>query len=186
MDEGQNLFDLAGVSDNDEDGFIEKNGIPIELKIVFMGYGSLPEVAQLLQSQWLELGIRVELMQVAGFADLLSVIESGDYHLVAFNEFSAEPTILNRYYSANGDRNWSGYTGDEVLEQWLTQSTQTLDDTERAQLYSDIQRRIMEQALILPIRDYTNVIGVRSNIDGLVFARQGWWPLLTNLVIDDK
>ncbi len=185
IDEGRNLFRLAGVADSNEDGFLEKNRIPITLRVVFMGYGSLPEVAQLLQSQWLELGIRVELVQVAGLADLQAIVESGNYHLIAFNEFSAEPTILNRYFSITGDRNWSGYAADDTLEEWLVQSTQTTDDGTRTQLYESIQRRIMEQALILPIRDYTNIVGVRSNIDGLIFARQGWWPLLTNLVIEN-
>lgn len=185
-EEGQNLLQSAGVADADEDGFVEKNGIPVVLQVVFMGYGSLPEVAQLLQSQWLELGIQIELIQVASLADLQAVVESGDYHLVAFNEFSAEPTILNRYFSITGDRNWSGYTADTDLEEWLTESTQTRDDGRRANLYSNIQQRIMEQGLILPIRDYTNIIGVRSTIDGLIFARQGWWPLLANLVIEES
>lgn len=186
LDEGERLFQQAGVGDSDDDTFLEMNNTDITLKIVFMGYGSLPEVAQLLESQWLELGLQVELIQVAGFADLQAVIESGDYHLVAFNEFSAEPTILNRYFASNGDRNWSGYVSDATLDEWLVQSTQTNNDSDRMRLYESIQRRIMDQALILPIRDYTNVIGVRSTIDGLAFARQGWWPLLTNLVLNNE
>jgi peptide/nickel transport system substrate-binding protein len=184
LDEARRLFEQAGVRDSDEDGFLEDSGIPFELRVVFMGYGNLPEVAQLLESQWLELGMRVELVQVASLSDLEAIVADNNYHLIAFNEFSAEPTILNRYFLSTSDRNWSRYSNAE-LDQWLAEATRTGDDNRRTELYTLAQRRIMEQALILPIRDYTNVVGLNSNVDGLIYFTQGWWPLLPNLVIED-
>ena len=160
-------------------------GFPLELRIVFLGYGNLPEVSQLIESQWLELGLRVDLVQVATFTDFLEIVASGEYHLVAFNEFSAEPTILNRYYLSTSDRNWSRYA-DPELDQWLLEATQTQDDAQRATLYAQIQQRIMEQALILPIRDYNNLVGYSTRVDGLIYYKQGWWPLLPNLVLRDE
>lgn len=184
IDEARRLFEQAGVIDSDDDGFLDDSGIPFTLRIVFLGYGNLPEVAQLLESQWLELGMQVELVQVAGLSDLEAIVEENNYHLVAFNEFSAEPTVLNRYFLSNGDRNWSRYDGSE-LDQWLTEATRTSLNSRRAELYSLIQQRIMQQALLLPIRDYTNVVGLTSDVDGLIYYTQGWWPLLPNLVIED-
>lgn len=184
VEEARRLFEQAGVADSDEDGFLDDTGIPFELRVVFMGYGNLPEVAQLLESQWLELGMQVELIQVAGLSDLEAIIADNNYHLIAFNEFSAEPTILNRYFLSAGDRNWSRYSNAE-LDQWLLEATSTSNIDRRTQLYNLIQRRIMEQALILPIRDYTNVVGLNSDIDGLIYFTQGWWPLLPNLVMED-
>ena len=41
----------------------------------------------------------------------------------------------------------------------------------------------MEQALILPIRDYVNLNGSRVGITGLSFDAYGWFPLLNNLKV---
>jgi len=38
----------------------------------------------------------------------------------------------------------------------------------------------MEQAIVLPIREYTNLVGASSALDGVIFSAQGWWPLLRN------
>jgi hypothetical protein len=38
----------------------------------------------------------------------------------------------------------------------------------------------MEQALILPIRDYVNINGISSSVQGLTFDYYGWFPLLVN------
>jgi hypothetical protein len=36
----------------------------------------------------------------------------------------------------------------------------------------------MNEALILPIRDYVNLNAASSSIEGLVFDTYGWFPLL--------
>lgn len=176
----QTLFNNASVSDSDEDGILDVEGRPLHLKVVFMGFGFLPEVTQLLQSQWREIGLEVELIQVASFNDLLSYTESGDYNLIAFQDWGTDPSIINRFYLSNGDSNWTGYT-DTELDNWLMQAVERSEPETRQQLYTNIQLRIMDQALILPIRDNVNLIGWSQNLDGLVFAAQGWWPLLTNI-----
>ncbi len=148
-----------------------------------MGFGLLPEVTQLLQSQWLEIGLEVELVQVAGFVDLVEHAQTGDFNLLAFNDFGTDPSFLNRFFLSDGDTNWTGYA-DSELNDWLLEATRTTDASARQELYASAQRRIMDQALVLPIRDYVNLNGFSSDIDGLIYAAQGWWPLLTNLVIE--
>ena len=50
-------------------------------------------------------------------------------------------------------------------------------------MYSALQNHVMEQALILPIRDYVNLNGARANIAGLEFDAYGWFPLLPNITL---
>lgn len=180
-EQARTFFGRGGVTDDDEDGTLDKLGAPLSIKVVFMGTGSLPDVAQLMQSQWREIGLESELIQVGSFNDLMGYVESGDYNLLAFVDYGADPALLNRYFLSNGDRNWTGY-GDPELDGWLLEASRTLDREVRRTLYSNVQHQIMNQALILPIRDYVNLNGSASNIDGLIFTAQGWWPLLTNLV----
>jgi hypothetical protein len=35
----------------------------------------------------------------------------------------------------------------------------------------------MEQAVVLPIREYINLNGATARLDGVIFSGQGWWPL---------
>lgn len=174
------LFNNAGIRDSDNDGFLDQEGIPLKLKIVIAGWGSLPEVAALLQSQWREIGLQVEIQQVPNFTELLNAANSGDYNLIALNDFGTDPSILNRYFLSTGDRNLSRFS-DPDLDTWLLQAAQSNDAAVRRQLYSLVQRKIMEQALVLPIRDYVNLVGWSTDLEGLIFAAPGWWPLLANL-----
>jgi len=174
------LLNNAGIRDSDNDGWLDRDGRRLNLRVVIGGWGSLPDVAALLQSQWREAGIDVEVIQVPNLATMLEIIESGEYNLVAFSEFGTDPSIINRYFRSDGDRNWTGYA-DPELDEWLAMGVQTTDPASRRPYYVQVQERIMEQALILPIRDYVNLVGYRSTIDGLVFSFQGWWPLLNNL-----
>ncbi len=182
LEQAETYFATAGVTDSDGDSILDIEGRPLELKIVFMGFGFLPEVAQLIESQWREVGLEVELVQVGSFATLMEYARNGDFNLIAFNDFGFDPSLLNRYYLSSGDSNWTGYA-DPELDAWLVEAAQSIDPAVRQPLYTNIQKRIMDQALVLPIRDYVNIVGVRSDIDGLVYAAQGWWPLLTNLVV---
>ncbi len=180
-EQARNLFTRANVEDTDGDGILEKNGQPLQLRVVFAGFGFLPEVTQLLESQWRSMGIEVELIQVGSFPDLIEYARNGEFNLLAINDFGADPSIINRFYLSDGSSNWSRYS-DPELDTWLREATQTPDQGRRAELYSATQRRIMEQAIVLPIRDYTNIVGLTTRIDGLIYTGQGWWPLLTNLV----
>jgi ABC-type transport system substrate-binding protein len=53
----------------------------------------------------------------------------------------------------------------------------------RRNLYAQAQRIIMDNALILPIRDYVNLNASSASVDGLVFDPYGWFPLLNNVTI---
>lgn len=184
LEQARLFFGRGGISDSDEDGLLDEAGVPIKLRVVFMGYGSLPDVAQIMQSQWREIGLEAELTQVATLNDLLEVVESGEYNLISFVDFGADPALLNRYYLSNGDRNWTNYS-DPELDGWLLEASRSLDPASRQILYNNVQNRIMDQALILPIRDYVNLNGLSADVDGLIYTAQGWWPLLTNLVINE-
>jgi ABC-type transport system substrate-binding protein len=60
---------------------------------------------------------------------------------------------------------------------------QQTDVNARRSLYNQAQRTIMEQALTLPVRDYVNLNGSRSNLTGLSYDAYGWFPNLNNLQV---
>jgi peptide/nickel transport system substrate-binding protein len=137
-------------------------------------------VAQLIQSQWRDLGIELDLIQVPDYPTLLEYVEKDEYHLIAFTDFGVDASILNRFYLSDGSGNWS-HLNDPEVDNWLLEGMRQSDPATRAPLYGSVQQRVMEQAAVLPIRDYVNLNGTSARLDGVIFSAQGWWPLLRNL-----
>ncbi len=177
------LLTSVGYEDNNRDRILRRNGEPLKLTMVFAPWNEMASVAQLIQSQWLEVGIELELIQVPNFPALIERQEAGDYDLISFYDFSVDASVLNGYYLSNGNSNWSGFADSEV-DAWLADATRSPDDETRAVLYGSIQNRIMEQAVILPVREYVNLNGTTARLDGVIFTAQGWWPLLRNFQLE--
>jgi len=173
------LLQGIGYQDTDSDGVLDRDGAPLELTMVFAPWNQMSDVAQLIQSQWRDIGIDVELIQVPDYPTLAAYAEEGDYDLIGLYDFAVEASILNQFYQSDGARNWSGVS-DPELDEWLEEAIRTPNQADRAQLYAAIQDRIMEQALVLPIRDYVNLNGASARLDGVIFGAHGWWPLLRN------
>jgi peptide/nickel transport system substrate-binding protein len=110
-------------------------------------------------------------------------VQNGEYNLVAWYDFGADPSFLSRFYTSTGSNNWTGFA-DNSLDTLLADAGRQSDPALRANLYGQVQRLIMEQALILPVRDYVNVNGVSANLQGVSFDAYGWFPLLNNVTVN--
>lgn len=184
VEQAQNLLSAAGYADSDDDGLLDRNGETLEVRIIQPAWGHVPEVTQLLQDQWRSIGVRAIIEPVPGYTALIEKINEGDYNLVSFDQFGLDPAFINAYYLSNGDFNWTGYSNPE-LDQLLLDAVRTNDSNVRRQLYGQIQAIIMQQALILPIRDYVNLNGSSNRIRGLRFDPYGWFPLLHDVALEE-
>jgi peptide/nickel transport system substrate-binding protein len=175
------LLTQAGWVDDDGDGIRSRNGDPLDLTIVAPPWGSNSEIAQLIRSDWEELGARVTLEVAPGFGPLKEIQTSGEYHAIGINFFDSDPDLLRSFFSSTGFYNWS-LVEDERLDELLIQASQeTLDTDLRLALYDQVFERIRDQALVLPIRDYINLVVTSSRLQGLRFSEQGWFPFLIDL-----
>lgn len=182
VEQAQALLESAGYADDDEDGVLERNGEPLEVTLVQPPWGQIPQVAQLLQDQWRSVGVRVNIQPVPGFAALNERVQAGSYHMVAFNTFGFDPVLLNGAFLSNERDNWTG-AGNVELDSRLLEAAATIDSERRRVAYGEAQAIIMQQALILPIRDYVNLNAHRSEVEGLVFDPYGWFPLMHNVTL---
>ncbi|HYO89717.1 MAG TPA: ABC transporter substrate-binding protein [Candidatus Limnocylindrales bacterium] len=178
------LLNEAGMIDTDSNGYLEVGGAEIELKMIVPTWGQIPEVAQLIQDQMRDIGLRLVLEQVPTRAALLERVGSGDYNLVAYYEFGVDPAFLGRYYGTGGVTNFTGY-GDPTLDAILADALRQTDAGARQSLYAQAQQIIMDQALVLPIRDYVNLNGYASQVMELAYDAYGWAPLLANVRFED-
>ncbi len=184
-DQAQRLLDEAGwrVSPSSNPtgsggGVRQKDGQPLELDLVIQGWGFMPQVAQLLESQWARLGLRVKTRQVT-YPEALDIGKKGEHHLMPFFTSGTDPDLLRPFFYSGAAFNWAKVS-DPELDAWLDQGATTLDPDARKTIYSHIQQRIMASALILPIRDYVNLNGVSAQVNGLRFSAQGWFPYLVD------
>ncbi len=116
-------------------------------------------------------------------AALIDAQKAGDYNLIGMDDVGLDPSVLNRFYLSAAVPNWTHYA-DSDLDAWLNQAAATLDPGQRTPLYNQAQERIMQQALILPIRDEIDLNGANAAIGGLGYDASGLFPLLPNLSYD--
>jgi len=151
------------------------------LILVTPTWGLAPEVSQLLENQWEEtLGIEVSVEQAPSFPALVEMAAEGNYHAISLNFSGLDPVVLNGFFLSDARLNWSR-VADPALDALLLAAQAETDEAERIALYAAIQTRIMEQALILPIRDQVNLNAVLPEVQGLHFDAQGWFPYLADL-----
>jgi peptide/nickel transport system substrate-binding protein len=175
------LLAEAGWADSDGDGTLDKGGQPLALEAVLMSWGSMPEVSQLLAAQWQALGIQVN-SRVVSYPEALQIAQEGNYHLMPFNLSGSDPDILRKFFYSTASFNWSK-TDDPEMDGWLDQAAQSSDRAQRIALYGQVQQRVMDEALVVPIRDYVNLNGVSSRVRDLRFDAQGWFPWLIDVSI---
>lgn len=171
------LLEAAGWRLNNQ-GQRTRQGSPLQLLIVSPPWGSNPEVGQLLAAAWERLGAQVELQVAPGFGPLNEAQQRGEYHAIGMNTFGSDPDLLRPFFLSDGLFNWSGYREvglDALLEQAAASATG------RPERYAEIAEVIRDQWLILPIRDYVNLVGVDRRVQGLRFSTQGWFPFLIEL-----
>ena len=149
-----------------------------------MTWGSVPEVAQLAQSQWAEVGIDLR-TQTLTYPAALEVAREGEYHVIPQNFSGSDPDLLWTYYYSGEPFNWSKIS-DSELNDALDEARGRFDSAQRAQLYGQAQQRIMELALLVPIRDPVNLNAASARVQGLRFDAHGWFPLLHGVYLSDR
>ncbi len=184
LEQAQQLLEQAGYSDSDDDGILDRDGTPLEITVIQPPWGMVPQVAAFLEDQWRSLGIRVNLEPVPGYVGLIEAVNEGDYNLVSFDQPGLDPYILNQAYLSESDDNWTNYNNAD-LDTLLQEAARIRDQDARYNRYAQAQARIMEQALILPIRDYVNLNAHRAEVQGLQFDPYGWFPLLHDVTLAD-
>jgi peptide/nickel transport system substrate-binding protein len=183
-DEALALLVEAGWIDSDDDGSRDKAGQPLTLDAVLMTWGSVPEVAQLIQSQWAKVGITLD-TQTLTYPAALQAGREGNYHIIPQNFSGSDPDLLWAYYHSGQSFNWSKIS-DAALDDLLDKARSASDPAQRAELYDQAQLRIMELALLVPIRDPVNLNATSVRVRNLHFDAHGWFPLLHDVYLSPQ
>lgn len=166
------LLEEMGYTEVNEDGYRTKDGEPFFIfHATFPGYvAELP--AEVIQAQLKRVGIdfRVNVMSGTAMMDGMASLES-TFHTALIGTYSPDPGLfLDRMYSSSslGTRNWSHWSTEE-LDALLQRGLETGDETERTEIYQEVQQIINENALGAGIYANVSVFGVSTNVEGFKF-----------------
>lgn len=159
-----------------EDGIRVKDGRP--LSVVFIDTQGNREkrldVMQLVRRQLAEAGIdlRIDSTPGGGYADR---IKSNRYDLIAAAQFQSDPDVLRTYFVSEERTAVSGTrVNDPQLTALLQAATEAPEGPERADLYVQAQRRIIDKTYNIPVYVLLYNLAAAANVSGLAIDAHGF------------
>jgi peptide/nickel transport system substrate-binding protein len=165
------LLEEAGWVDTDGDGIRDKDGQPLRLD--FPTHGGFPfyrDPCPIVQAQLLEVGIDANVMNLAVPA-WLEAGRTGNLHIGIVDWRASDPDTNLRlpFHSDNATAFAWNWHSNSHLDDLIMQGMVTTDQEKRCAIYEEVQRIIMEDAMIKPINLYGAVWGVRREVKGIKF-----------------
>lgn len=137
------------------------------------------DVAVQVQAEARRVGIDLRVENIT-FARNQELVFANAYDMLPLRWINADPSLLSiPFHSRNIAEtgryrfNWSRIQ-DPVMDELLAKGEALVDPAERAAVYAEIQKRVMEQALWFPLHNQVQTVAWRANRTGYRFARAQW------------
>ena len=176
VDAAQDLLDAAGWTERDADGYRVKDGERLTLRFPVSTNQSIPAEQSLFEqvqagARDLGMDVQIDLLDLSSWYEALG---ANEYDLVSAPYTKVGPDVLRILYSTAGITPApSGYfanhaqLSDPVLDDLLTRAAETSAADERADLYDQAQRIILESHTVLPLYDQQNHYLVGEGVSGV-------------------
>jgi peptide/nickel transport system substrate-binding protein len=175
-DAAASLLDEAGWSERDADGYRTKDGKRLTLDFPVSTNQSIPAEQSLfeqIQADAKTAGFEVNLHPL-DLSSWYGALAENDYDLVSAPYTKVGPDVLRiLYHSASIEPAPSGYfanlaqVDDPAVDDLLTRAAATSNPDDRASLYEQAQRIILEGYYLLPLYDQQNHFLSSSTVQGL-------------------
>lgn len=176
-------FDELGWK-KDSDGFRKKNGKTLTLRILddAVNREKRQDISIMVKEQLKEVGIDVQIESTTEYRIILE--DSDAYDLRGNSRVALDPEDLSLFYHSTaqygtGGFNISWYKNKEV-DQWLDDARVEFDTEKREQLYKNIQQKLVEEAVIVPIYVFPYTVASVKDVEGITFDSVGY-PLFYNV-----
>jgi ABC-type transport system substrate-binding protein len=160
------------------------NGIDVTLYFTPVSYGKeMPDVAALLQEQLGRAGIRLTLKSVETAAFIKS-FRAGLYEMalgIMSPDYPDADNVASFIASSTGSYSKRVRLNDTALDQLVVAGVSTTDPTQREKIYGDLQDRLADLAVYVPLVHQNNYWFYRpSAVTGVLsyyFQYSPWWTL---------
>jgi len=170
------LLDAAGWTERDSAGYRVKDGERLSLRLPVSTNQSIPAEQSLfeqLQAGAKDAGFEV-VLDPLDLSSWYGALGENDYDLVSAPYTKVGPDVLRILYESSGTTPApSGYFAnhaqvrDPELDDLLIRASQVSEPDERARLYEEAQRIVLEGFYILPLYDQQNTYLLRDDVQGL-------------------
>jgi peptide/nickel transport system substrate-binding protein len=134
------------------DGIRVKGGVRAEL--VYIGFPS-PETTRTME--WMgaslrQIGVELRIRELETGA-IHRARQQGEHNLAHLTFIFLDPGFLRTlFHSENSGGGWNFYHEKDVqIDQWLEQGQTEPDPAKRAQIYANVQTRLLEQGYVIPV-----------------------------------
>ena len=153
--------------------FWEKGGRTLALKITAIStVPEYPLIAQAIQGYLRKAGMDAQVQQLAVPAWLAANIK-GDMSLTPLQYIAVDPDALHLWFLPDQYFNWSHYS-DPALTALIKQGQQETDTKKREDIYHQVQKFIMDQALEMPIHENVDLVMTSKALTGLTYSGGGF------------
>lgn len=183
-EEAKRLLREAGYADSDEDGTLDRGGVPLKLNFVLQ-QADFPEwkpMAELIQSELQQIGIAAELqvLEPNAYYDALWTTKAYDMIIYrtyddAYNPHSFLSSLFHSTKEAPAVA-WS----DELLEQQIDTALASTDESARQTAYDDIFARLDEQAMYAAVYFPDDLFAVNKRVQHAEAGYTTFEPILWN------
>jgi len=158
------LLDKAGWVLNEATGVREKDGEPLSFVLFNAPISTWESSAQLIQAQLKEAGVSMEI-QTFEFGTLLEKLKAGEQqaHLMGYTYATPDIVYLWFHSSNIGSGLTLSHYNNPELDRLIVDSRTVTDWPQRTEIYKDIQKLIVDEALWVPIYTQYYYIAIQSN-----------------------
>ena len=171
-EEAKRLLQEAGFSPMSDGGW-ERDGQRLQGRLVTSTRAPNEAIATVLQSQFLAIGVPVEIQQLDSKA-VMDATTQGDFELLLWRYEWNDPDALNVFLSSDriGTTNRVGYSNAEV-DDLLAQAAGELDEDKRNALYVEAQKIIMQDAPWQPLYNPVDAMAMSRRVEGITLGYMG-------------
>lgn len=171
-DRASQILDEAGWVMNGD--VREKDGQQLKLNFVNIADFGFDDIALVMQAQFAEVGIQADISAEA-FAAAAATYNAGTHNLADFFYYAVDPYFMRSLWFCDqieSGFNWMHYC-DADLETLVNEGNATADQEQRATIYQQAAKKVMEEATVIPIYKQRAVFAAKAGVSGLNFSVNG-------------
>lgn len=167
-DKAKQLLDEAGWKPG-PDGIRYKDGKPLKLVIhILAAVEDYPAMGEFIQGELKKVGMDVEINAMERSA-WYEGNKAGRHNLVPMALWVADPDAFSMLYHSRGSAFSWCHLKDPEVDALFDKAAASTNRDERFQIYRQLQRMLMEKAVIVPMYDNVNLMAGTAKLKGLSF-----------------
>jgi len=166
------LLSQMGFADENDDGFLEKNGKAFTLSILVNenpGANTRADAARLIATQLARVGLRAE-VNVLSWEKYNSALKAGRFDLALCGYDIGTDFDLSFFLSGNGRQNFSNFSSSK-LNGLLKDYSSAMTESEIKEASLEIQKYLVEELPVMSLYFRTNSLVYYEEIKGITLSR---------------